>query len=46
MCDTVRTGGLLVGLVVDSIVIDRTDIQRVSDFWQAALNPEDVWTGP
>jgi glyoxalase superfamily protein len=34
------------GLVIECVLIDCTDLQRMTEFWQAALNLEHVWTGP
>ncbi len=35
-----------VGLVIETVLIDCTDIDRMREFWQAALELEHVWTGP
>ena len=34
------------GLVIECVLIDCSDLERMSEFWQAALNLEHVWTGP
>jgi predicted enzyme related to lactoylglutathione lyase len=33
-------------LVIECVLIDCSYLQRMSEFWQAALNLEHVWTGP
>jgi hypothetical protein len=35
-----------VSLVIECVAIDCSDLQQMSEFWQAALNLEQVWTGP
>jgi predicted enzyme related to lactoylglutathione lyase len=35
-----------VGLVIECVLIDCNDLERMSKFWQAALDLEHVWTGP
>jgi predicted enzyme related to lactoylglutathione lyase len=35
-----------VGLVIECVLMDCTDLERMSAFWQSALNLEHVWTGP
>jgi hypothetical protein len=35
-----------VGLVIECVLIDCNDLERMSEFWQAALDLEHVWTGP
>jgi hypothetical protein len=35
-----------VSLVIECVLIDCTDVERMSEFWQAALSLEHVWTGP
>jgi predicted enzyme related to lactoylglutathione lyase len=35
-----------VGLVIESVLIDCNDLERMSKFWKAALDLEHVWTGP
>jgi hypothetical protein len=35
-----------VGLVIECVLIDCIDLERMSEFWQAALYLEHVWTGP
>jgi len=35
-----------VSLAIDCVLIDCNDLQRMSEFWGAALNLEHVWTGP
>jgi hypothetical protein len=35
-----------VGLVIESVLIDCNDLERMSEFWKAALDLEHVWTGP
>ena len=34
------------GLVIECILIDCSDLERMSEFWQAALDLDHVWTGP
>ena len=33
-------------LVIECVLIDCSDLERMSAFWRAALNLEHVWTGP
>lgn len=33
-------------LVIECVLIDCSDLQRMSAFWRAALDLEHVWTGP
>ena len=33
-------------LAIDCVLIDCNDLQRMSQFWRAALDLEHVWTGP
>ena len=33
-------------LVIDCVLIDCNDLQRMSESWRSALNLEHVWTGP
>lgn len=33
-------------LAIDCVLIDCKDLERMSEFWQSALNLEHVWTGP
>ena len=33
-------------LAIECVLIDCIDLQRMSEFWQSALNLEHVWTGP
>jgi predicted enzyme related to lactoylglutathione lyase len=35
-----------VGLVIETVLIDCNDLERMSEFWRAALDLEHVWTGP
>jgi predicted enzyme related to lactoylglutathione lyase len=35
-----------VGLVIECVLIDCHDLERMNEFWQAALHLEHVWTGP
>jgi catechol 2,3-dioxygenase-like lactoylglutathione lyase family enzyme len=35
-----------VGLVIECVLIDCNDLERMSEFWKAALALEHVWTGP
>ena len=34
------------GLVIECVLIDCHDLERMSEFWQAALDLEHSWTGP
>ena len=34
------------GLVIDWVIVDCEDVERMSAFWSAALGYEHVWTGP
>lgn len=34
------------GLAIECVLIDCNDLRRMSEFWQAALDLEHVWTGP
>jgi hypothetical protein len=34
------------GLVIETVLIDCNDLERMSEFWRAALDLERVWTGP
>lgn len=34
------------GLVIECVLIDCNDLERMSSFWQDALDLEHVWTGP
>lgn len=33
-------------LVIECVLIDCADLERMSEFWRAALDLEHVWTGP
>jgi predicted enzyme related to lactoylglutathione lyase len=33
-------------LVIDWVIVDCEDVERMSAFWSAALDLDDVWTGP
>ena len=33
-------------LVIECVLIDCNDLERMREFWRAALNLEHVWTGP
>lgn len=33
-------------LVIDWVIIDCEDVEKMSAFWSAALDLEHVWTGP
>jgi len=35
-----------VGLVIETVLIDCNDLERMSQFWRAALDLDHVWTGP
>ena len=34
------------GLVIECVLIDCNDLDRMREFWRAALQLEHVWTGP
>lgn len=34
------------GLAIDWLIVDCQDVEKMSAFWSAALDFEDVWTGP
>ena len=34
------------GLIIECVLIDCSDLERMSAFWRAALDLEHVWTGP